>query len=696
MDKRTERIVRWTESFSTLPEDYFFEIMRMYLGEIKTPYNKTKLMEQLASFLRGQEAKKNIAALLTHTDVQIISAVKLLPDSTIEDLQDFFNHEYTLSEFYELISSLEERLLIYTWNKDGKQLVDINPMLDDVLEPFLGVDVLICEKVCGNFEEKNFPASPDFLASFISFAANHKDLCKNDLTFKKRALQEMEEVYGKEKKDLLVLLTKAYFNLGFFYSVENTTRVDFDKAQEFAGLSEFEQLIYLAIFAASKLSRSNLAKTASLLLATLKSLPEQGYTYSNICKLTQLLKNQNGGQENFAVSRLSRLFAESAHAEVTDSGIMAMCIENCITLGILYNRGIDENSRNGDKTYALSSYFKNLLSGEKKSSGEKKVVNMDSGFSITLMPGLSFAELLPLMRFLLLKYFDTAALYEINKQTVMAAFDMGLKPENIFKALTQYSCYELPQNIKINVEEWNSTYNSAALYKGYVLKVSKENAALTEKNPQLSPHIREILSPGIYLLDFKDDDDMREVISKCGLDFMGKPKTAEEKIPSQPLPGIRNDVRAKESVLSTKSVSNSEEQEKILSQMTEYLDGKEMNEEQLSGLKERIARRIVVDKVQLRAESVHYDVLEASGTDYSAMLHVIESAISTDSMIEMETTEAEGKILGFPSNLNKKSVNGEFTLRMDRGETVKLFHASSIIRVKKLRSWITLNPYRTR
>ena len=49
LDPKVERILEWRESFSSLPDDYFFDIIHMYLGEIKTPYNKPKLIEELST-----------------------------------------------------------------------------------------------------------------------------------------------------------------------------------------------------------------------------------------------------------------------------------------------------------------------------------------------------------------------------------------------------------------------------------------------------------------------------------------------------------------------------------------------------------------------------------------------------------------------------------------------------------------------
>ena len=47
VDPKVQRIIDWRESFATLPDNHFFELIRMYLGEIKTPYNKQKFLQYL-------------------------------------------------------------------------------------------------------------------------------------------------------------------------------------------------------------------------------------------------------------------------------------------------------------------------------------------------------------------------------------------------------------------------------------------------------------------------------------------------------------------------------------------------------------------------------------------------------------------------------------------------------------------------
>ena len=58
--KISNDISRWQEAISSLPDKQFFNTMRLYLGEIKTPYNKQRLIEQLAGFIKNPKNMSQI------------------------------------------------------------------------------------------------------------------------------------------------------------------------------------------------------------------------------------------------------------------------------------------------------------------------------------------------------------------------------------------------------------------------------------------------------------------------------------------------------------------------------------------------------------------------------------------------------------------------------------------------------------
>ena len=107
-----ENIMLWRESLSVMPDSHFFDLLRMYLGEIKTPYNKPNLIEQLSSFLRKEETKQTMISLLSKEDLELLTAIYLIPKITQKKLLKFFSTK-TVSELYEHLMNLEERLLIF-------------------------------------------------------------------------------------------------------------------------------------------------------------------------------------------------------------------------------------------------------------------------------------------------------------------------------------------------------------------------------------------------------------------------------------------------------------------------------------------------------------------------------------------------------------------------------------------------------
>ena len=72
---QAEKVLLWRESLTKLSDQQFFDLLRMYIGEIKTPYNKQNLIEQMSSVLRKEENKQKILSLLDYQDRLILAAL---------------------------------------------------------------------------------------------------------------------------------------------------------------------------------------------------------------------------------------------------------------------------------------------------------------------------------------------------------------------------------------------------------------------------------------------------------------------------------------------------------------------------------------------------------------------------------------------------------------------------------------------
>ena len=182
----------WTESISSLPDSRFFEIMRLYLGEIETPYNKQRLIESLAGFIKNQKNMSAMLALLDEFDIKILTAIAFIPNASQETLIEFFSHEYTMAELFAELSNLLARLMIFE-KKDKysqKKYLKINPLVWEKLEPYLQLSNIIAPAVLEKTNiEDNFCLSPDLLAAFISFINTKGCACKSDGIMKKNSFK---------------------------------------------------------------------------------------------------------------------------------------------------------------------------------------------------------------------------------------------------------------------------------------------------------------------------------------------------------------------------------------------------------------------------------------------------------------------------------------------------------------------------
>ncbi len=110
---KVQKILEWRECISRLPNDDFFNLIHYYLGEIKTPYNKHKLIEQLSGFMYKKENQEMLIKLLDENDVKILTSIKYIANPDFEKISSFFKNEKYSERIEFILGSLEERLIIF-------------------------------------------------------------------------------------------------------------------------------------------------------------------------------------------------------------------------------------------------------------------------------------------------------------------------------------------------------------------------------------------------------------------------------------------------------------------------------------------------------------------------------------------------------------------------------------------------------
>lgn len=686
-------VEEWADAVSSLSDSRFFDIMRLYLGEIETPYNKQRLIEQLAGFIKNQKNAASMVCLLDEFDVKILSALYLIPNATQETLIEFFASEYTMTDLYAEVSNLIERLLVFE-QKDkysSKRYLKINPLIFEKLLPRLGVENIIspAEKVKSSLEDV-FSISAEFIAAFISFVNMKGCSCKSDGEIKKNYLPKIQAVFS-DKKEIFRLLLQAFINLNLVREGEKSYEIDFDRLKLFAKLLPVEQYVLLCAASCLRFSREGLKRQAQLLMDTFGSIPPEGYTLASITRLGFLTgaSNTNSTEEKGG-SRFSKMLNAARNEGFVEpelaGSILERMLDSAVKFGLIQKTGYDSE---GKEIFECAP----ILKTEQASDPGKNLLNIDSIFSVRIMPGLPLKTLLPLVQFLEIKSFGVVCEYEITRASVSAAFDNGWTVEQIVQTLEQYTDYELPQNLKISLTEWYEAYNSATLYQGYVLKVAGKNIALVENNPKIKQYIKEKLAQGIYLLNVPVDSDISLFQEESGLDFMGHVKNPFVEGEKLAFPVLRTGrmhyLEALRQAQGPVKVDFSAAGH-LLSSLKEELNKMEITKNQRESLENRIRNRLILSKEQLAVTSIRSEILEAEGMDFNGKLHLFEAGLKENDMMEitMPSFDDENqyfKIIGRTLGITKQSGDAVVRFQVYPGAEITNFVVSRITYLRRLR-----------
>ncbi|MBQ5472146.1 MAG: helicase-associated domain-containing protein [Treponema sp.] len=692
-DLKVQRIIRWRETLATMNEERFFEIMRIYIGEIHTPYNKDKLIEQLSSIFRKEQNKQRIISYLSSFDIKIITAVSFVKDATKEKLIDFFKNEYSLSDIYSELLNLNERLIIYSYRDENDQIIiDINPLLDEILTPYKNLSRLLTSaEYAQRVFDTTFSITPQFLAAFICYVIENPELCKNNTTLKKKDADKLEQIFPERSKTISLLLN-AFINLRIFVLGEKEISVDENRLISFASCPESYQYAYLSTASIARLGREGLRSQSQLLLDIASSIPTEGLTLSSVLRIAFLISNKARDISDRPVQgRFSKMLSNHRSDSMFEfsGALIEQIIHSAIEFGFFTISGYTETQEpilvpgpifNPDKT-------------QTSSDNKKGILNINAGTSITILPGLSLQEYLPLIRFMNIKSCNTVSEYEISRKSISRAFDKNISTQDIISLLEKYSAYNIPQSLEINIEEWRSSYFSAIMYKGYVLKVDDKNERVIENNPKISSKIQTKLAPGVFLLNIQQDEDAELFIKNCGLEFMGNVKTPSIETEMVVFPPL---VKGKSFVPTSLSQEEQEELEKneikllqesnqFKTELLQSLDKMELSKQQKECLTTRIERNVILFPEQLNPNTVRLEILEADGMNYAGKIHLVENAIKNGDLVQFtipsdQNPQEMQNFLGRPISIAKQTNDTlvKVQLQTDSADPFEQIHIYSL------------------
>lgn len=672
----------WKAALMQLPEGAFFDMLRSYLGDIKTPYNKQRLVDDLAAFLSRREIRRRISALLDQGDRRCIAAVGLLGLGTLQDMASFFAGDYTFADLYAIILNLEERLIIYRTMEEGQARLNLNPVLEPVLAPILEDASILFPARPLSDPLSPLRVSPELvLGALLAWLYGTSQLFKSDGSLKKRSQEELETLFASVGGAASAAeLVQAMEYLGLLHIEEGQHRIDEGRLEAFASLDTGERLEFLAAALIAvelelattrrRLSRERLQSWAGLVHRMLLFMQAAWIYPEQSLRRFWLVEKLRQGER--------RRFGER---------------ESAMHTGLAPCPGVDPETFFGALLRAMekASLIAPVEGGFTRipplptGSGpdQRPFIVCDASYSIIVYPEIPFAELCTLASFCRLQELGQTLKLELSREGLVRAFDRGYRVEEIQGLLERLSAKPLPQNLAWSLEEWSRRYTSAALYRGMVLVLAPERRYIAEID-LVKNHIERELAPGVYLLQDINEEQLLQELAKAGLDTIARPEPSRSRGASRspngeesPDAGHQALVRLSPfgkptGILSRRSSGrdnwwfsrgampgisgfnitpggtvpdrqsephgagdDKEAGRRLLEDLHTRLEEHHFTREQKEELSARIDRRLILDESQLVAAAVRYEKLEAHGLDYVGKVRLAEQALSQGALVEL-------------------------------------------------------------
>jgi hypothetical protein len=652
--------------------------MRSVFGNIKTPFNKLRLVEDLEAFLSRREIRETIAAYIDEIDVRVITAIVTLKEPVPGELETFFAGEFSPAELHSILLNLEERLILYRFQEKDVYHLALNPLLETVLSPiFADKSVLFPSEPLDIPEGKGPVSSGTFddriLAALFAFVSDERDFFKTEGGIRKKVLDDGRLLFPDLDIESLIESLQC---LGLFRQHGDGLVPDEVKFRHFMDLSFSERREYCA--AAICINKS-VPKSALWQLAA--KFPVQS-NRSRLLALTGVIHTfmdtlrMNRRYPRSTLKRIADILERSGIEQISweaeingprgnSAGLFDLMLEALQTVGLL---GTENNG-----------FFRYPPRTDKSPDGA--VIAMDTVFSCILFPEISLPDALALASFSLVRQTGTTVRFEFTRESVVRGFDRGMNAGAIITLLDRLSGNQVDQNLHWTIKDWEARYSGVSLYQGIVLTLSEDRQYLAEVEPVASLISRTLL-PGVYLLSSAEKAGAIQTLHKAGIDIIAQPPQPAAPFPGgsgiaeneafrsgrhSPYPsqsafcfhpdGFRPDLfRGKEVHHTEILCPNEEKRKQYKDRFRSALEKLSLTKAERDELAARIERRLILNESQLAGVSVRYEKLEARGLDYVGKTSIAKQAIASKQLIEIMWSNQDGevnRVIGIPEAMEK-------------------------------------------
>jgi len=619
-------ISSWKNNLLSLPDAIFFDIMRNYLGDLKTPFNKHDLMRSLTSMIMKKEVQSRLFELIDEEDSRLLTAVCLLKSPTISDLFCFTKKFYSFLDLYNRVENLQQRLLLCIeypeksgW-KDEK-IIRVNPLFEEELKEKHLSSALIFPST-GEDEVTGLQPwyNEQLISAFVSFLLANKSLLKNNGNTRKKADQRFSEIFSSVEKNfpenisLSQLLLHSITSLNFADVTGNTVNIHPEVIQQFGTLEYKDRMVIIAASVTSFLlqekdSGRHFSSDAIFPIISALLLSFKRGTRISREDLSSVL---------YLINRDLQYSSPELSFVTGDAVIESLCLTGYLSE--------TENSL----TFNFNPFFA-------PAAGEK--LRIQSNSEISAPAGFPIAEEVTASLCSEISSYDITRTYSIEKKSFASALESGLSLEKIISRLEETSSGSIPQNILFSFKAWEKEYRSISLNYGIVMTVSADRLPLIKHTPGLKEFFLATPAPGVFILDPLKETEWRRAFADAGFDILPELKTRENSL-ADPVPPqqTHRDLKRPSAVpFEIKFYDGSADNNAalIINQLTEKINRLPITSENKHKLTARSQKKLILSDSQLKASDRPEERGEAGGLDHRAKIRLTERALELENLLEV-------------------------------------------------------------
>ncbi len=645
MTPRETHYEEWKRSILELPDELFFSLMRLYLGDIKTPFHKPRLVEKLAALLSDSEVTDRIIALTDVYDAEILTAIEVLHNPDPSMLFRLFQGERDYFSFHNHLMNLHERLLIFTAPESSN--LYLNPYLYTLLKERVLTPRLLFPPADEVHEDPADPAlrqaiilSEEHIWAAVSFLQHYGLYIKANGTIRKSTAEQLRKVFPSlcsddDNSDIYRLLN-SLLSMGLLHIKGARLHLVEEGAVRMLSMDRPRRMACL--WSAIALNSTSAGDRISASAAELKEI-------ESLADLLLSFFSRMPGQTFFPLQSVRRLLFTVHLLEKgpkhtgTEFSRLADRIIAALT-------GIRIFSTRGSRIMLNPAVPAGLQARE-----NKQPLLLHPDFSVTVQTPISFRDGMAV-----------AACMKIISQAAYPQFEftsdsyihgrLYFSAQQLRKTVTSLSSAGVPQNIVFSMEAWEQNYSSVRMIAGITLILAKHWDRLVRHNPDFQTHILNDLGHGIYVMDPDSQTVWRELLKGMGISPLPPVQTGSVQssydIFTRISPAAAHAQSSDLKPVDLRSDYPRHDQddrkaEKVRNELMESLKHFELSSGKHKELSTRIEKKLILYPSQLENPIYTETGSEARGIDYAGKVRIIQQALqSGSSLLELIERTARG------------------------------------------------------